>query len=88
MFVIQSYPLAVAFCVITMLCWGSWATTQKLAGRTGGSSSSTGTTRWACCSCRLLLGLTLGSAGDQGRAFLADLSQAIGRRLLRPCWAG
>ena len=31
MFVLESYPWAVVFCVITMLCWGSWANTQKLA---------------------------------------------------------
>ena len=31
MFVVESYPLAVVFCVITMLCWGSWANTQKAA---------------------------------------------------------
>ncbi len=34
MFVVQSYAVAVAFCVVTMLCWGSWANTQKLAGQT------------------------------------------------------
>ncbi|MEM9329468.1 MAG: multidrug DMT transporter permease, partial [Bacteroidota bacterium] len=33
MFIIQSYPLAVFLCVITMLCWGSWANTQKLAAK-------------------------------------------------------
>jgi glucose uptake protein len=31
MFVVHSYPLAVVLCVITMLCWGSWANTRKLA---------------------------------------------------------
>lgn len=31
MFVIKSYRQAVIFCVITMLCWGSWANTQELA---------------------------------------------------------
>ena len=35
MFIVQSYPLAIAFCFITMLCWGSWGNTQKLAARTG-----------------------------------------------------
>ena len=34
MFVLQNYAVAVVFCVITMLCWGSWANTQKLAGKT------------------------------------------------------
>ena len=34
MFIINSYALAVVFCFITMLCWGSWGNTQKLAGKT------------------------------------------------------
>ncbi len=33
MFVVNSLPLAIVFCVITMLGWGSWANTQKLAGK-------------------------------------------------------
>jgi glucose uptake protein len=33
MFVVTSLPLAILFCVITMLGWGSWANTQKLAGK-------------------------------------------------------
>ena len=33
MLIVQSYPLAVAMCIITMLCWGSWANTQKLASK-------------------------------------------------------
>ena len=32
MFIIENYSLAVVFCFITMLCWGSWGNTQKLAG--------------------------------------------------------
>ena len=34
MYIVQSYPLAILFCFITMLCWGSWGNTQKLAGKT------------------------------------------------------
>jgi glucose uptake protein len=33
MFVVNSLPLAILFCVVTMLGWGSWANTQKLAGK-------------------------------------------------------
>jgi glucose uptake protein len=33
MFVVHSLPVAIAFCVVTMLGWGSWANTQKLAGK-------------------------------------------------------
>jgi glucose uptake protein len=32
MFVVNSLPIAIVFCVLTMLGWGSWANTQKLAG--------------------------------------------------------
>ena len=34
MIVVESYPLAVTLCFVTMFCWGSWANTQKLAGKT------------------------------------------------------
>ena len=33
MFVVTSLPVAILFCVITMLGWGSWANTQKLSGK-------------------------------------------------------
>ena len=34
MFIVQDYSLAILFCVVTMLCWGSWGNTQKLASKT------------------------------------------------------
>ena len=33
MFTVNSLPVAIVFCLITMLGWGSWANTQKLAGK-------------------------------------------------------
>jgi glucose uptake protein len=33
MLVVESYPLAVSLCVVIMLCWGSWANTQKMASQ-------------------------------------------------------
>ena len=33
MVIVQSYFVAVLMCVITMLCWGSWANTQKMASK-------------------------------------------------------
>ena len=33
MFVLHSLPIAIFFCFITMLGWGSWANTQKLSGK-------------------------------------------------------
>lgn len=33
MFILESYTMAVLFCILAMLCWGSWANMQKLAAR-------------------------------------------------------
>ena len=33
MFQVSSIPLAILMCIVTMLCWGSWANTQKLASK-------------------------------------------------------
>ncbi len=76
MFVVESYGLAVILCVVTMLCWGSWANTQKAASQ-----------RWrfelfywdyvlGVVAASLLFAFTLGSNGTAGRGFLADLAQA------------
>ena len=75
MFIVQSYPLAVVLWVVTMLCWGSWANTQKLATKDWRFQLSTGTTPSACSS-SLALAFTLGSVGAEGRGFLPDLRQA------------
>ena len=81
MVVIQSYPLAVVMCVVTMLCWGSWANTQKLASKEWKFQLF----YWDYCIgvvlLTLLFALTMGSAGSGGRSFFADLGQANARYL-------
>ena len=78
MVLIESYPLAVLMCIVTMLCWGSWANMQKLVPP-----------RWAfqlfywdyCLGVLLttvLFALTMGTMGTAGRTFFADLEQANG----------
>jgi glucose uptake protein len=76
MFTVQSYPLAIVMCIVTMLCWGSWANTQKLASKTW--SFQLFYWDYAIGVFLLALGLafTLGSSGSDGRPFLADLRQA------------
>ncbi len=82
MFIIQEYSTAVVFCVITMLCWGSWGNTQKLAGKTWRYELF----YWDYVIGILLLSLamafTLGSSGSQGRSFTDDLSQADSGNIL------
>src|SRR6201981_2315825 len=76
MFVLQSYALAVVFCVITMFCWGSWANTQKLARKGWRFELFYWDYVIGVLLLSLILGLTLGSHGSAGRPFLADLAQA------------
>ena len=76
MFIIQNYPLAVFFCVITMLCWGSWANTQKLATAAWRFELFYWDYSIGILILALIFAFTLGSMGDGGRGFLADLSQA------------
>jgi glucose uptake protein len=33
MFVVESLGLAIVLCIVTMMGWGSWANTLKLAGK-------------------------------------------------------
>ncbi|WP_373513624.1 GRP family sugar transporter [Persicitalea sp.] len=76
MFIIENYTVAVLFCLITMLCWGSWANTQKLAA----SSWRFELFYWdyviGIVLVALLFAFTLGSFGAGGRSFAADLNQA------------
>jgi len=81
MFVVKSYPVAVAMCVITMLCWGSWANTQKLASRQWPFQLFYWDYAIGVFVFALALAFTLGSTGGDGRGFLADLRQADGRWL-------
>ncbi|HEY4656568.1 MAG TPA: GRP family sugar transporter [Cyclobacteriaceae bacterium] len=76
MFIVEDYSVAVIFCIITMLCWGSWGNTQKLAGKTWRYELF----YWDYVTGILLLSLisafTLGSFGENGRSFMEDLRQA------------
>src|SRR6201990_864696 len=81
MFIVHNYPLAVIFCIITMLCWGSWANTQKLAGKTWRFELFYWDYVIGILLFSLVSALTLGSIGSEGRGFLADLRQASGSNI-------
>ena len=78
MYIVGSYFTAVVFCLITMLCWGSWGNTQKLASKSWRYELFYWDYVIGMVLFALLLGLTMGSVGDTGRSFLADLGQAAG----------
>ncbi len=88
MVIVESYAVAVVLCVITMLCWGSWANTQKLATRKWPFQLF----YWDYCLGIVLLSLimafTLGSMGALGRGFMADVGQISQRALIMALLGG
>jgi len=64
MYIVETYTIAVILTFITMICWGSWANTQKIAG-----SYRFELFYWdyviGILLFSLILGFTLGSSGDQ-----------------------
>ncbi len=76
MFIVESYGVAVALCFVTMLCWGSWANTQKLASQEWRFQLFYWDYSIGVLLLALLLAFTLGSSGEQGRSFVEDISQA------------
>src|SRR5271157_4807392 len=76
MLTVESYPLAVAMCVITMLCWGSWGNTQKLATKAWPFQLFYWDYTFGILILSLVFSLTLGSTGSMGRSFIPDLCQA------------
>lgn len=88
MFIINSYSLAVIFCFITMLCWGSWANTSKCT-----------TNKWqfplfywdyslGLILAAILYGLTMGSNGSEGRSMIDDFRQASSYSVFMPLLGG
>src|SRR5690606_20243195 len=78
MFIVESYGLAILFCIITMLCWGSWANTQKLVQRQWRFELFYWDYVWGIFLLALVGAFTMGSMGDSGRSFLVGLAQADG----------
>lgn len=82
MFILNNYATAVIFCFVTMICWGSWANTQKLTKGKFAFQLFYWDYTLGVLILSLIAAFTLGSIGDQGRGFLVDLSQANGSSYL------
>jgi glucose uptake protein len=76
MFIVESYGLAIVLCIVTMLCWGSWANTQKLASREWRFQLFYWDYSIGVLLLTVVLAMTLGSVGEQGRGFTEDMAQA------------
>jgi len=88
-FVVESLTLAILFCVLTMLGWGSWANTQKLAGADQWPFELY---YWDYAIGVFLFGIlfafTLGSVGTAGMSAAANLDQADTARITAAILSG
>ena len=75
MYIVNSYTLAVIFCFITMICWGSWGNTQKMASKNWRYELYYWDYTIGILLFALLLVFTLGSFGSGGRSFSEDIQQ-------------
>lgn len=75
MFIVQNYFLAISLCIVTMLCWGSWGNTQKMAAKSWRYELFYWDYVIGIVLLSIILGFTLGSTGAQGRGFVTDLFQ-------------
>lgn len=79
MFIVNNYFVAVLLCFVTMLCWGSWGNTQKMASRNWRYELFYWDYVIGMVLFALVIGFTLGSIGHGGRPFTEDLSQVAAR---------
>lgn len=82
MFIISSYSVAVLFCVVTMLCWGSWGNTQKLASQKWPFQLFYWDYVIGVLLFSLLMAFTIGSIGENGRSFMSDIAQAENKSMM------
>jgi glucose uptake protein len=87
MYIVETYTTAVVLTFITMLCWGSWANTQKIAG-----GYRFELFYWdyviGILLFSLILGFTLGSNGSQGMSFMESITGASGKSILNAAIGG
>lgn len=76
MILIQNYSLAIFFTILAMICWGSWANTQKIAAKTWRFELFYWDLIVGIAIMSLIAAFTVGSFGTQGRTFLEDLATA------------
>ena len=75
MFIVNSTLLAVIFCFVTMICWGSWGNAQKLAAKTWRYELFYWDYVIGMVLFALLIALTMGSIGREGVPFIENIEQ-------------
>jgi glucose uptake protein len=71
-----------------MLCWGSWANTQKIAAKNWRFELFYWDYVLGILLFSLLFGLTFGSVGDKGMGFISSISQASTSSIINPIIGG
>ncbi len=88
MFIVSSYTLAVVLTFVTMICWGSWANTQKIAEKSWRFELFYWDYVIGILLFSLLFGFTFGSMGDKGMGFVESISQASNSSIINPIIGG
>ncbi len=88
MFIPHTYSAALILMLASMLCWGSWANTQKIDKRWRFELFYWDYV-WGLLACALLFGLTLGSTNSASPdSFFRNLDAASARSLLEAFFGG
>ena len=88
MILVHNYGLAIFFFAITMICWGSWANTQKLAAKNWRFELFYWDLTIGLLLTAILAAFTVGSMGSEGRPFLQDLAQADTKSIINAMLGG
>ena len=89
MYFCSNYVLAVLLCVVTMICWGSWGNTQKLAGKSWRYELFYWDYVIGLLLFSLLAGFTLGSFGEHSAwGFAENLKSSFGAKWIWPFLGG
>ena len=82
MYIVNDYTVAVILSIVTMICWGSWANTQKLASKTWRQELYYWDYVIGVLLFSIFMAFTFGSIGDHGRGFMEDIQQVSWGNLL------
>ena len=88
MYYCSDYATAVMLCVVTMLCWGSWGNTQKLAGKTWRFELFYWDYVLGLVIFALLAGFTMGSLGGGPWSFVENLKTSSASQWIWPFLGG
>jgi len=81
MYIVETYSTAIFLSIITMLCWGSWANTQKMVSKKWPFQLFYRDYVIGVFIFSLIWAFTFGSIGNKGQGFVENILQAGGNAL-------